>query len=375
LGNLQKLSAAPNPHAGTAEPQPWHCQRTCCWRKQRITKFPYQGNVPTARITGMDLAHTDSFRGLADITVFNLVDPVDRLSNFYGKRIWPLDNSTAPCLQPSTTIYVQSHWFSNHFVPEILPLINTTFTLVSHNGDVVLPGDNAAVRALLDDPRLIHWFAMSCASDHPKLTCLPLGPSLWKMTDNTPNFDILAQLLHSGEAGLVQGIFTSRLHPKSPAKQLLVNFNMGNSPTRAPLWQLTCNSSDSPLQSVSTCLEMSHTRDMRQFFKEVAAHRFVLAPRGAGPDTYRAWETLLLGSYPIVPDQDIAHLYASLPVLVLKDMQHKLTPQLLEQTYVQFSNRGWQYHTLFIGHWFNIVYRHRYGHNKQYRFEYKYAGD
>lgn len=56
------------------------------------------------------------------------------------------------CLHPAALVL-------GLFAADILPLINATFVLVSHDGDeVLLPATSAAARVLLDDTRLLHWF-------------------------------------------------------------------------------------------------------------------------------------------------------------------------------------------------------------------------
>jgi hypothetical protein len=52
----------------------------------------------------------------------------------------------------------------------------------------------------------------------------------------------------------------------------------------------------------------------------VAAHQFVVAPRGNGWDTHRLWEALYLGCVPIVESGPLDSLYAQLgTVLIVKD--------------------------------------------------------
>ena len=38
----------------------------------------------------------------------------------------------------------------------------------------------------------------------------------------------------------------------------------------------------------------------KEFLKDIRNHEFVLCPRGNGVDTHRLWETLYMGSIPIV---------------------------------------------------------------------------
>lgn len=39
---------------------------------------------------------------------------------------------------------------------------------------------------------------------------------------------------------------------------------------------------------------------MKEFYEQIASHPFIISPPGAGPDCHRHWESILLGSIPIV---------------------------------------------------------------------------
>jgi hypothetical protein len=67
----------------------------------------------------------------------------------------------------------------------------------------------------------------------------------------------------------------------------------------------------------------------RQFLRDIRNHTFVVCPRGNGVDTHRLWETLYMGSIPIV-QRDIAHRdWEDLPIAWLDDWK-EITPQWLD---------------------------------------------
>ncbi|CAK0837123.1 unnamed protein product [Prorocentrum cordatum] len=66
------------------------------------------------------------------------------------------------------------------FVSHVLPKVNTTFKLVT--GDAIKTPVKAlgaeGFRQLVDDPRVVRWFAQNCADgedEHPKVVPVPLG--------------------------------------------------------------------------------------------------------------------------------------------------------------------------------------------------------
>ena len=78
---------------------------------------------------------------------------------------------------------------------------------------------------------------------------------------------------------------------------------------------------------------------------------------GLGFDTYRLWETLLLGSIPIVESNaGLDRTYSNLPVLVVHNYTH-LTPVLLDTAYKCFVKHAhlYNYHHLTEKYWMELV--------------------
>ena len=74
-----------------------------------------------------------------------------------------------------------------------------------------------------------------------------------------------------------------------------------------------------------------------QYIKETAEHKFQLSPPGLGPDCYRVWESLLVGTIPIVEHSYFDWMYEGLPVLFI-DKWEEVTPEFLEQKYREFHS-------------------------------------
>jgi hypothetical protein len=76
-----------------------------------------------------------------------------------------------------------------------------------------------------------------------------------------------------------------------------------------------------------------------EFCREVRRHKFVFCPRGNGYDTIRMWETLYLGSIPIVRENPVVNEFAKwLPICVVKDWSH-VNPEYLELEYKRIRSR------------------------------------
>jgi hypothetical protein len=81
---------------------------------------------------------------------------------------------------------------------------------------------------------------------------------------------------------------------------------------------------------------VTHETTNSDHLLEIAQSKFVLCPSGLGFDTYRMWETMLVGSIPVLESNPgFDRTFTSLPVLIVQRFDY-LTPQLLELAYPCF---------------------------------------
>ncbi|PNH04053.1 hypothetical protein TSOC_009822 [Tetrabaena socialis] len=299
---------------------PFFCLPDCCWRYEPAA-WPYRGLRP-ANVTRADLVSPTTARQLGDAVYGS------RLKRPEGEKLRPLRPELLSCVQGGS--------------------------VVDH----------------LQSDKVLHWLAMNCdmrAELTPKLSCLPLGVSQWSYRDNPaqPFLGVLERMLARGE-GLQQGVLPSRHHPK--AKLLLVSFSLRSNPrVRHALWGHACKG---PLREMSTC---APSLGLEETYEAAALHAFVLAPEGKGADTYRVWEVLYLGSYPVVLRNELASQYPGMPVLVV-DSAEELTAELLWRTYGAFRLRDWNYERLYLGFYHELLGGFRAGISKEYRISYRQRG-
>ena len=90
------------------------------------------------------------------------------------------------------------------------------------------------------------------------------------------------------------------------------------------------------------------------FLREIKAHSFVLCPRGNGIDTHRLWETLYMGSIPIVR-RDIAYEeFDDLPICFINNWSD-ITVDFLESEKNRIKNTIWNLEKLKISYWINMI--------------------
>lgn len=91
-----------------------------------------------------------------------------------------------------------------------------------------------------------------------------------------------------------------------------------------------------------------------QFLRDIKSSKFVFCPRGNGIDTHRIWETLYMGSFPIVKYEIAHHLFTDLPILFVKDWK-EINKEYLEEKFQEYINKDWNLEKLKFDFWKNFV--------------------
>lgn len=92
----------------------------------------------------------------------------------------------------------------------------------------------------------------------------------------------------------------------------------------------------------------------KKFLQEIKSSKFVLCPRGNGIDTHRLWETLYMGSIPIVKYETAHKQFIDLPILFITDWNH-IDERFLEEKYEQIINQDYEIEKLKISFWFDFI--------------------
>ena len=88
----------------------------------------------------------------------------------------------------------------------------------------------------------------------------------------------------------------------------------------------------------------------RTFLQSIRNHKFVLCPRGNGVDTHRLWETLYMGSIPIVKRHIAMEDFYDLPVCWIDDWT-QVTESFLNSEYDRIKATSWNLDKLKFSYW------------------------
>ena len=315
--------------------------------------MPYNGNG-RHNVTQHDILSPRNYKLLGDLVYGTAPRPPDlQLPIFQELMI--------ECLQHSTVIFIEG-WDIKKFFEDIFPRIKVGIVVVSGDTDEAAP---SKYLRMLSDDKVLHWFAMNCdvfADRVAKVTCMPLGISQWQV-DGLNSLQEIEKALIAG-LGLRGGILPSQ-QVKLQEKLVLSAFSVrSNNAKRGPIWKEACTPNGT-LRRFTTCGHFTGA----SYYRALADHCFVLAPEGVGLDTYRTWEALYMGSYPIVVSSTLNTQYHGLPVLVVQSFS-ELNENVLRETCHIFRSQTWNYAKLYLGYYFDAVNAYRNGYNKRYRIEY-----
>jgi hypothetical protein len=161
------------------------------------------------------------------------------------------------------------------FFDNVLPQIANRFIIISHNDDISV---DKKFEAIIENKKIIHWFAENASFMHPKLTPLPLG--IYSRFYDKQGLTVEYIKKYSGKKKKFPRIFYSFSLITSPVK-------------RGAILEI--------LKKIPLCEGLeSGMLPKEEYFDAMTSSMLVAAPQGNGEDTHRIWEALCTGTVPVV---------------------------------------------------------------------------
>jgi len=210
------------------------------------------------------------------------------------------------------------------YMETLHPRIRAPYILITHNSDFSAPVVSPIhdYTHVLKQKGLLAWFAQNPNVRHPKLHPLPQGLAV-----NTKTFSA------DWDTNLVNSVVRDFKTPElveGRTHWLYVNFNARGMDVRRKVLNWA------QMDAQRSWVTLRHKDDLSQedYQREVRVHRFVFCPPGNGLDTHRLYESLQMGTIPIVVSTPNAldDMYATMPVMTIKTL-NVLTLQYLEDEY------------------------------------------
>ena len=190
--------------------------------------------------------------------------------------------------------------------------------------------------------------AINCTPIQGLSQCLPLGLT------NYCNDSVVHPIL--GLTSPFIEILKNRTTPTKFQNSVLMAFiTQSADKYRAPVYAQFVNCPD-----VTTFAAESLTNERRLvYLQSINEHDFVLCPRGNGRDTHRLWETLYLGSIPIVKNGELPEqLLSDFPVWIVNEWSEALNPDLRASAREKILARDWDVTRLRQSFWNSVIASH-----------------
>jgi len=92
-----------------------------------------------------------------------------------------------------------------------------------------------------------------------------------------------------------------------------------------------------------------------EYCNSIHNHKFTFCPRGNGIDTHRFWETIYLGSIPIVIDYpQMSYFFDKLPIVKATNW-FQITDEFLEAEYERIHETDYNFEIMKMGFWQNMI--------------------
>lgn len=255
----------------------------------------------------------DTFRAFADHVFDETTDP-----NRWHHHTWKIQRGDIVFL--SGEHEMMKTFFSNATFNQI----RNPFTLVTHNSDASAP--SSAYRWVLNDERILSWFASNPDYIHHKLNPIPIGFA------NT-------RWPHGNISAIKQAFYLHRKQFSDREILLYVNFKVENNPafrSKALQWAMKHPN-----------VSQSDPTSYDSYLKQLGNAKFVLSPPGNGLDCHRTWEAILMGAVPIVLRSRLDPLFVHASVLIVDDWEYLTMDYLYSLKYEPAFTE-----TLFAKYWY-----------------------
>lgn len=185
------------------------------------------------------------------------------------------------------------------------------------------------------------WFTVNNQSPHAY--GLPLGVT--NNTEETENHPVY---------GNVSIMWEVAQTPRVLRNLVYMNFSVNTfAEERGPLWNRLADKA-----WVTQGQHVPTLDGRRQFLTDIRNHAFVLCPRGAGIDTHRLWETLYMGSIPIVIWDRAHENWKDLPILFIHDWSEITLDRLLYE-HNRITHLEWNTSKLKAQYWVDYIHEGR----------------
>jgi hypothetical protein len=166
---------------------------------------------------------------------------------------------------------------------------------------------------------VVQWYAQNVNYNHPDLIPIPIG------IENHDGLD---------KGTLIDIDFLSNLEPTyntdKITDKIYCNFNVNTHHSRNNVRNILSKSSITHFDQFGIT--------SKEFHNNLSKYLFVASPRGNGIDCHRTWESLIMGSIPIVDKHHMYDTYKNLPIIQVDNWSQVIETDILKEYKNKYLN-------------------------------------
>jgi hypothetical protein len=210
-------------------------------------------------------------------------------------------------LTPNCNIFFVKTDYINQFYQQYLPHINYEFVLITHDADNPVTEQYLPI---LQNRFLKKWFGMNCHVIHDKLQPVPIGIAneCWPHGDKQALLDT-ANHEQKNKKGLVYSNFTKETNLNQRQDVALI------------------------LKDLKNIFFENQKLPYKDYLNTLATYKFVISPPGNSIDCHRIWESIYIGTIPIVLKSVPMVYFKNCPILFIDKWEDLYEVDLEEKYY------------------------------------------
>jgi len=235
----------------------------------------------------------------------------------------------------------------------LIESIHVKFILISTSNDDILFPMNLQQDRILNifstNEYLIKWLVKNPSMVHEKIQGIPIGPKYqWHShdffgEDKNPVNSVLSKYCLSPESGFLKG-----------DKPNLVYFNYNKDTTNWAFWQEHKGIRYHIYDILSSRFTFLPESKFEEYLGILSTYKFSISPPGRGLDTHRAWESLMVGTIPIMMHTPLDDLFKDLPVIFVDDW-NDVTEEFLLQKYEILKTKKYDFNICYSNYWVQYI--------------------
>lgn len=248
-------------------------------------------------------------------------------------------------------VFVKSQVINDYL--SFIESIKVKFILISTSNDDILFPMNFQEEKILNiistNEYLIKWLVKNPSIVHEKIQALPIGPKYqWDSTkffgeDKAPVNKVLSKYCLSPESNFSKGY-----------KPNLLYFNYGKDTTNWAFWQEHQGIRYRIYDILSSRFTFLQDSEFDEYLRILSTYKFSISPPGRGLDTHRAWESLMVGTIPIMMHTPLDGLFENLPVVFVDDW-NDITEDFLLRKYEEIKTKKYDFNICYCNYWVEYI--------------------